>query len=594
MFKILAIDDDKNSLIIQHVYIRQAFPDAVFHTAQNGAGGLEKAKEHDPDVILLDIMMPGLNGFDVCRNLKQEALTRHIPILFITSASGDKELKMKALDAGGDGFLLKPFDEIQLMAQIKTMAKLKKYNLNAVAVNHRVKEQPGEPGLKVCNPVIPESMLKPENTPVQAGKGKMNLQNAGLPEDNPWISATAHVCSSLTFCTSANVASLILEALALSAKILGAANVTMYRSKGLNASFAVHSWQAPGYNQVRGIQNIVPSEGIWDMEQFRNNKGIIIKKKEDISGDSWKIKEWLNSCRHLFPMAGIPLHNGNRLLGYLEFCSVRNTGKIHKYQVECLMAIAKSISGACASVELQRNQQEAIEKAEENDRLKSAFLADMSHEIRTPLNGLIGFVDLLQQPGLSSEDQELFSAMIKKSSNRLLTIISNMIEISKIESGQVPLVPAPQSMDELMQVLRTICKQVADEKGIVILSSTFSPTEGNHTFITDKNKLQAILKNLIEITAHYVNDDMIYLNHSRSDNKITFIIEYSGKSRLPDPSFLGNLTQNQHNEYEPYHEMELELIVTKAYADMLNGQIWLETDHSGVQRLCFSVNDIQL
>jgi signal transduction histidine kinase len=77
----------------------------------------------------------------------------------------------------------------------------------------------------------------------------------------------------------------------------------------------------------------------------------------------------------------------------------------------------------------------AKERAEESDRLKSAFLANMSHEIRTPMNGILGFADLLKEPGLTGETQQKYIRIIEKGGDRMLNIINDIISISKIESG---------------------------------------------------------------------------------------------------------------------------------------------------------------
>jgi signal transduction histidine kinase len=80
---------------------------------------------------------------------------------------------------------------------------------------------------------------------------------------------------------------------------------------------------------------------------------------------------------------------------------------------------------------------EAKEKAEESDRLKTAFLANVSHEIRTPMNGIMGFLELLRTPGLADEQKEKFVDVVNVSGERLLSTINDLVEISKIQLGQV-------------------------------------------------------------------------------------------------------------------------------------------------------------
>ncbi|HEY3372336.1 MAG TPA: PAS domain S-box protein [Prolixibacteraceae bacterium] len=125
MTKILAIDDNKDNLISLRAIIKEAFPEAIVFTALNGPTGIELAIANDPDVILLDIIMPDIDGFEVCRQLKQDEKVHDIPVVFLTAIKGDKENRIKALEAGAEAFLAKPIDETELTAQIRAMIKIK-------------------------------------------------------------------------------------------------------------------------------------------------------------------------------------------------------------------------------------------------------------------------------------------------------------------------------------------------------------------------------------------------------------------------------------------------------------------------------------
>ncbi|MEI8313502.1 MAG: PAS domain S-box protein, partial [Verrucomicrobiota bacterium] len=125
--KILAIDDNPDNLTVLKAVLLDRLPDAGLLTALNGPNGLELAAAEDPDVILLDIVMPGMDGYDVCRRLKADEVLKSIPVLFLT-AHTDRDSRIKAVDAGADGFLSKPFDELELTVQILAMTKLKAAN----------------------------------------------------------------------------------------------------------------------------------------------------------------------------------------------------------------------------------------------------------------------------------------------------------------------------------------------------------------------------------------------------------------------------------------------------------------------------------
>jgi PAS domain S-box-containing protein len=125
MIKILAIDDNQDNLISIKALIREAFPQALTLSALNGTKGLELAAAEDPDVILLDIVMPGMDGFEVCKKLKADKKLGDIPVVFVTAIKGDKENRILALECGAEAFLAKPIDESELTAQIRAMVKIK-------------------------------------------------------------------------------------------------------------------------------------------------------------------------------------------------------------------------------------------------------------------------------------------------------------------------------------------------------------------------------------------------------------------------------------------------------------------------------------
>ncbi len=126
--KFLVIDDNMDNLITLRALIKEAFPVSEVFTARAGVIGIEIAKEKDPDVILLDIVMPGMDGFEVCRHLKADQETKEIPVVFVTAIKGDREDRIMALESGAEAFLAKPIDESELTAQIRAMIKIKNAN----------------------------------------------------------------------------------------------------------------------------------------------------------------------------------------------------------------------------------------------------------------------------------------------------------------------------------------------------------------------------------------------------------------------------------------------------------------------------------
>jgi PAS domain S-box-containing protein len=125
MIKILAIDDNRDNLISLKAIISEVLPQSVVYMELSGQSGLESARKNDPDVILLDIVMPGMDGYEVCKTLKADEQLSETPVIFLTALKGDKQSRILALEAGGEAFLAKPIDATELKAQILAMSKIK-------------------------------------------------------------------------------------------------------------------------------------------------------------------------------------------------------------------------------------------------------------------------------------------------------------------------------------------------------------------------------------------------------------------------------------------------------------------------------------
>lgn len=126
MKKILAIDDKMDNLVSLSALLKNLMPGSTMIPASSGMDGLEKAKTERPDVILLDVKMPDMDGFETCRRLKTHEDTKHIPVIMITAIKTDSRSRTKGLDLGADAFLSKPIDETELVSQLKVAFRIKK------------------------------------------------------------------------------------------------------------------------------------------------------------------------------------------------------------------------------------------------------------------------------------------------------------------------------------------------------------------------------------------------------------------------------------------------------------------------------------
>jgi signal transduction histidine kinase/CheY-like chemotaxis protein len=140
MIKILAIDDNKDNLLVLEALLSDAFPDSKVITAVSGKDGLKKARAETPDVILLDLVMPEMDGIETCKRLKDDTALRMVPVIILTAAKVGADDRAKALKIGAEAFLSKPVDEAELTAQVSAMLRIKQSETIIRQENARLEE----------------------------------------------------------------------------------------------------------------------------------------------------------------------------------------------------------------------------------------------------------------------------------------------------------------------------------------------------------------------------------------------------------------------------------------------------------------------
>ena len=220
----------------------------------------------------------------------------------------------------------------------------------------------------------------------------------------------------------------------------------------------------------------------------------------------------------------------------------------------------------------------ALQKAQESDSLKSAFLANMSHEIRTPMNGILGFSSLLKQADLNTTKQREYIEIIERSGKRMLNTINDLIDISRIESGQVNIVKTQINFNQQLDYLYHFFKPEADEKA---LSFSYEPTcEDNEAFIlTDEEKFAAIMSNFLKNAIKYTPEGHVQFGYHFIDDCIEFYVRDSGIG-IPEnkhDAIFERFVQADLSITKPYEGSGLGLAICKAYAEMIDGSIRVES-----------------
>jgi len=228
--------------------------------------------------------------------------------------------------------------------------------------------------------------------------------------------------------------------------------------------------------------------------------------------------------------------------------------------------------------QIMRELVEAKERAEESNRLKSAFLASMSHEIRTPMNGILGFLQLLKEMDLTSEERDRFIEIVNKSGQRLLRTINDIIEMSKIEAGQVQLLREEIDLDVMMQFLLEFFGRPAREKGLALEWEQKVP--GQHLRIfSDHEKLNSILTNLLNNAIKFTEHGDVRFGWRIEGDQLRFFVQDTGSGIPSDriEAIFDRFTQGDLRLSSPHEGSGLGLSIAKAYCEKLGGTIGVDS-----------------
>ncbi len=229
-------------------------------------------------------------------------------------------------------------------------------------------------------------------------------------------------------------------------------------------------------------------------------------------------------------------------------------------------------------IKSEEQLKEALVKAEESDRLKSSFLANMSHEIRTPMNGIMGFTSLLMDEDISLDEVKDYSTIIERSSQRLLNTINDIMDISRIEAGQVDNQQIAVNIGEQMDDIHRLFGLEAENKGLKFFThKNFSNQESNVK--VDEDKLYSVITNLIKNAIKFTEQGQIEFGAEKQGNSYHFFIKDTGIG-IPEEKqerIFHRFVQADLSLSSKYEGAGLGLSIVKAYMEVLGGEIRLES-----------------
>lgn len=339
--------------------------------------------------------------------------------------------------------------------------------------------------------------------------------------------------------------------------------------------------------QITNLQDI-PLDPFKDVVEF-HKRGEVVNVDNCLDLVECGLKKLLTG-HDVISMLSIPLIKEGSCIGFVGFDSVREMHLYNDYEKQLLQVYAQTLVNVIERLEKEQKLIAAKEKAEESDRLKSAFLANMSHEIRTPMSGIIGFLNLLNEPDLSEENKNAYINIVTQSGLRLLDTINDIIELSKIESGGLQVKIGPVNLSELMGYYTGFFRHQTNQKGLEFIVANNVP-DNIRMFQTDKRKLDSIISNLIKNAIKFTNSGSVEFGCSFEKDKLLFWVKDTGVG-IPEDRLnfiFDRFVQGDISSSRPHEGSGLGLAIAKAYIEMLNGKITVQSIVGKGTRFSFEI-----
>ena len=575
------------------------------------------------DVLLMDYKLLKMNALEVVKIIKQERKL-NIPIILVTG-QGTEEVAIQSLKLGVDEYLVKRENYLfrlpsliisahQKSLLVKQQAELiqseAKYRLLAensgdviFVLDMKLKYTYISPSVKTLRGYEPEEAQKMKLDKVLTPDSNIkyrkiiaeiiaeNKKNPGSPLNQKTVELEMFKKDNTTVWVEVKV-TLILDENNAPISILGVSrDITarrIIRSQLRKLSMAVE--QSPVSviitNLTGAVDYVNPKFTMvtgYTFEEVKGQNINILKSKLPPSRDKNDLWETIKAGQ---VWSGEFLNKRKDDSTYWESAYIspikNDEGEITHY-----LSIQENIS------EKKKKEAELIsakEKAEESDKLKTAFLHNITHEIRTPMNAIVGFSEFLGDPNLSPEKIHRYSGIINKSSQQLLSIITDIISIATIESGQARITEKTFKLNSVFETIYDQFNVLAKTKQIDLTLKLSLPDYDDLIF-SDETKITQILTNLVGNALKFTNFGSVHFGYETKDTEIEFFVEDSGIGIPHDKheEIFKRFSQVENSSELQAGGTGLGLAIAKSYVKLLGGTMWLSSQPNYGSKFYFTI-----
>lgn len=338
-----------------------------------------------------------------------------------------------------------------------------------------------------------------------------------------------------------------------------------------------HEWVKTGIIPQIDNFNIFPIENISSLLAVHKSGGTVMIEDSNDLDDSEDLK-YVLQAQGTRSALGIPIFSNGNCLGFVGFDAVDRIVKWTDDEVMILKFLADMLYNLQDKLSSQKELEKSKIKAEENDKIKSAFLANISHEIRTPMTGIIGFAKLLDNIKTTTKEREAYLKIIIDSGNRLMELVGNVLDITMIESGQVEVFNAKIRVSQLIEELLDFYKLSAQNKNIELNLSPIG-IDANVYIVSDYGKLHHILSNILDNAIKFTDKGSVTIACQKAGGEIEISIEDTGVGISEEflPFLFNRFRQENINSNHSNKGTGLGLAIAKGLCDLIGARLSVDS-----------------
>lgn len=238
---------------------------------------------------------------------------------------------------------------------------------------------------------------------------------------------------------------------------------------------------------------------------------------------------------------------------------------------------------------IKKNYIRAYERAKMSDQLKSAFVANMSHEIRTPLNAIVGFSSLMSDPDIPPDDKKMFEEQVQRNSDYLLSLIEDIIDVSKIESNQLTVnIHEVDIVPMIRQITKSFQFTIPSGKNVKVLANLAMP---KLLVNVDLVRLEQILRNLLSNAVKFTDEGIIEVSCQKGKEYYTFSVRDTGIGIHTDHQqvIFDRFMKIENNKQHLYRGTGIGLFLSKQLVEMFGGKIWVKSEEGKGSNFYFTI-----